>query len=113
MINYLRKYLLNNLSSSVVTLEKPDCMKADSGASKTYLKKEHEKYLHTMTDLAHGPKAILSDNSSIQAISKGLLPLHSTFNHEALVFPALKSESLLSIGQMRDVVKPMFHLYQF
>ena len=102
MINYLRKYFLNNISSSVVTLDKPACMKADSGASKTYLKKEHEKYMHSMTDLSNGPKAILPDNSSIQASSQGLLPLHSTFNHKALVFPALKSESLLSIGQMCD-----------
>ena len=77
-------------------------MKADSGASKTYLKKEHEKYMHSTTDLSNGPTAILPDNSSIKAKAQGFLPLNATFNHEALVFPGLKSESLLSIGQMCD-----------
>ena len=102
MINYLRKYYLNNLSSSVVTLDKPDCMKADSGASETYLKKEHKKYLPQTQTLPDDPKAILPNNTTIQAISKGNLPLHATFKHEALVFPALQSESLLSIGQVCD-----------
>ena len=98
---YLGKYLYNSLLSNVVTSTKA-IMKADSGASKTYLK---EEYSHILTDIAplfNGPEAILPDKSKIKATQKGNLQLLPSFKHEALVFPQLQSKSLLSIGQLYD-----------
>ena len=77
-------------------------MQADSGASKTYIKDEHQKYLNNVRYLVHGPKAILPDNTTIQAIAQGNLPLHPKLQHSAMVFPELQSESLFSIGQVCD-----------
>ena len=77
-------------------------MKADSGASKTYLKQSHSKYLTDPQSLANGPRAILPDNSEIQATSQGDLNLSQKIKHSSLVFPKSQSESLLSIGQICD-----------
>ena len=88
--------------SNVVTSSTPDIMKADSGATITYLKSEHKKYLHNVEPLLHGPHAILPNNTSIQASASGNLQLHSKLKHSALIFPELHSESLLSIGQVCD-----------
>ena len=102
MVNYLTKYVINNILSRVVSSDNLEYMKADSGATKTYLKKKHQKYLENLMKLSNGPLAVLPNNKTIQAISKGDLPLHPLLNHSALVFPALESESLLSIGQVCD-----------
>ena len=77
-------------------------MKDDSGASKTYLKSAHKKYLQAIQSLTHEPKAILPNNQAIQADFKGELPLHWDLNPQALVFPDLSLESLLSVGQVCD-----------
>ena len=63
-------------------------MKADSGASKTYLKIEHAHFLKDISSLSNGPSAILPDKSKIKATQKGNLRLHPSFNHQALVFSA-------------------------
>ena len=42
-------------------------MKADLGASKTYIKDENSHFLTDIATLLHGPEAILSDKSRIQA----------------------------------------------
>ena len=99
---YIGKYLLYNLFSNVVTSNRQDIMKADSGASKTYLKSAHKIYLQAMQTIKHGPRAILPNNEAIQANLQGNLPLHRDLNPQALVFLNLESESLLSIGQVCD-----------
>ena len=96
---------MNNLHiSSVAPLYHmdEDIMKADSGASKTYLREKHSKYLNNSQVLYNGPKATLPDNSSIQASMQGNLPLHESLTLSSLVYPALNNESLLSIGQLCD-----------
>ena len=77
-------------------------MKADSGATTTYLKKEHAKFLRNLQSLQNGPKAVLPNNTTIAAAAQGDLPLHPYLTPKALIYPQLKSESLLSIGQLCD-----------
>jgi hypothetical protein len=75
-------------------------MKADSGASRTYLKGTHAKFLQNHKKLQHGPTATLPDGSQINTTAQGNLPLHSSLNIEGFVYPHLPNESLLSIGQL-------------
>ena len=62
-----------------------DIMKADSGASRTYLRPQHQKYLQNIQLLHNGPTATLPNNNKIKA-----------------TVPGLTNESLLSIGQLCD-----------
>ena len=77
-------------------------MKADSGATTTYLKEEHSKFFCNLHILQNGPRAVLPDNTTIAASAQGELPLHPLVTPKALIYPHLKSESLLSIGQLCD-----------
>ena len=77
-------------------------MKADLGASKTYLCKRNMKYLDNIKVLLDGSKATLTDNFCIQASAQGNLPLHKNVTLPSLVYPALNNKSLLSIGQLCD-----------
>ena len=77
-------------------------METDSGATPTYLKKEHAKFLQNLQILQNGPKAVLPNNTTIAASAQGDLPLHPCLTPKALIYPHLKSESLLSIGQLCD-----------
>ena len=52
--------------------------------------------------MQNGPKAVLPNNITIAASAQGDLPLHQCLTPKALVYPHLKSESLLSIGQLCD-----------
>ena len=96
------KRLLNNLFSNVVTSTFSDVLKADSGASKTYIKENHRKYLQHQVILKNGPRATLPNNQTIQATISGQLPLHPTLKHQTLLFPELQSETLVSIGKLCD-----------
>ena len=80
--------------------QKEEIMKADSGASRTYLKEAHKDFLKKHQSLRHGPAATLPDGTQINATSQGNLPLHTSLDIQALVYPHLTNESLLSIGQL-------------
>ena len=77
-------------------------MKADSGASKTYLQPKHAIYLTSQKVMKNGPRATLPDGSQIQAVAGGQLDLSKNLSTPALIYPQLTSESLLSIGQLCD-----------
>ena len=77
-------------------------MKADTGSTCTYLQPKHAHNLTNVRELPNGPQATLPDGSTIQATQQGLLSLTQRLNIPALVFPHLRSESLLSIGQLCD-----------
>ena len=53
-----------------------DIMKADSGASKTYLQEKHKTYLLKQQLLSNGPEATLPNNSKTRASLQGKLPLY-------------------------------------
>ena len=80
-------------------------LKADTGASKHFVKNEHKKYLAQLQSLIDGPKAMLPNKATITATHKGSLPIGKRLTRsatEALVYPKLTNESLLSIGQLCD-----------
>ena len=83
-------------------IPKPPILKADSGATKTYIQSKHAHFLQNKYQLKDGPYATLPDNSKIQATIRGTLPLHPSLAPTALVYPNLNNESLLSIGQLCD-----------
>ena len=81
------------------------CLKADTGASKNFVRDTDVSFLTKVNSLQHGPIAKLPNNNTIQAKRQGLLPFSkhlSTAATSALVFPDLKNSSLLSIGQLCD-----------
>ena len=81
------------------------CLKADTGASKNFVRDADASLLHNVHTILNGPIAKLPNNTVIQATRKGYLPfsskLHSSAK-EALIYPDLKNASLLSIGQLCD-----------
>ena len=92
----------SKLSTAVTSTKSKDILKADTGASKTYLKPQHQKYLENFELLKHGPIATLPNNEKIEAKGRGMLPLTPTMKIPSLIYDRLTSESLLSIGQLCD-----------
>ena len=61
--------------------------------------------MRNITSLQNGPKAILPNQTTIQADSIVILPLHPSLSkvaQTAYSFPNLNNESLLSVGQLCD-----------
>ena len=86
-------------NTSVITL------KPDSGASSHYLKDCHKHALKNVAPLLDGPRVMLPNEATIQATHSGNLPFGIKLSQKgtnALVFPGLSNESLLSIGQLCD-----------
>ena len=92
----------STLPTAVTFTNSKDIFKADTGASKTYLKPQHKKYLHNFKLLKNGPIATLPNNEKIQATGQGLLALSPKLKIPSLIYDRLTSESLLSIGQLCD-----------
>ena len=80
-------------------------MKADTGASKHFVKKKDSQFLSNLRELKNGPRAMLPNKATISATHKGFLQLGNKFSKEAgeaHIYPKLTNESLLSIGQLYD-----------
>ena len=80
-------------------------LKADTGASRHFIKDEHRQYLSDLTEINNGPCATLPDNTRIHPTFVGDLPITTMLTRqskEALVYPKIENESLLSIGQLCD-----------
>ena len=78
-------------------------MKADTGVSRIFLKQDDITKSDNMQQLIDGPITTLPNSGIVKAAHKGVLPLHDTFSDqakEALVYPEITNESLLSIGQI-------------
>ena len=79
--------------------------KADSGASKTYIKPQHKYILDQRQTINNGPQVLVPNGSKLQTIETGFLPLHSilsTHARKANILEGLNNASLLSIGQLCD-----------
>ena len=90
--------------SKLKTPEK-EYLKADTGASNTFLKKDHTKFLTNIKHTPHGPQVHLPNNTILQPSHKGNLSLNDSqtgMNINAYVLPGMTNESLLSIGQLCD-----------
>lgn len=80
-------------------------VKLDSGVTRHYFKEEHKHILDKLKHLIQGPVAQLLDNSRIRATYEGILNLHPSLSRQAqkvLIYPALKSESLLRGCQLAN-----------
>ena len=98
--SYLDNNVIYYLPSHVVSSHNVDVLKADSGATKIYIKDIHKHNLTQYQTLQNGPKATLPDQTTIEAKGQGILQVHESLLIPALVYPQLASESLLSIGQL-------------
>ena len=80
-------------------------LKADSGASKHFIREEDERNLVHVHPLLNGPMAKLPNNDYIHTKSGGFLPFSNKLSanaKKALIYPELKNSSLLSVGQLCD-----------
>lgn len=79
-------------------------MKADSGASRHYIRPPDAKILQNTRTVTNGPCVSLPDNTFITGTEQGHLTLNTTSllpdATQAHVFPHLSSASLLSLGQL-------------
>ena len=80
-------------------------LKADTGASRHFVKSEHLEHLGSIQRIKNGPSALLPNNEKIKPTFVGNLPINTRLKEdatEALVYPDITNESLLSIGQLCD-----------
>ena len=94
---YLANKVTCNPTLPAVTSNTPITLKADSGASQTYLKPEHAYILENYKRIINGPEATLPNNERIKPEGAGLLPLTNSMKLQSLVYPKLTSKSLLSV----------------
>lgn len=107
--NYLITFLQIKTSLSVAsitsTIINDTYLKADTGASKNFIREQDQHFLQNIKQLRNGLSAKLPNNQCITPTSTGNLSLNPTLSttaQSALVYPALKNLSLLSIGQLCD-----------
>ena len=84
-INNTSRIFHNLLSilSSFDDVQQCPHMKADSGATKTYLKPAHMTYLKKVTKLLDPQDIYLPDNTSLTPTHTGVLDLHPSLPDEA------------------------------
>ena len=86
------------------------CLKADSGATKTYLKPAHMTYLKKITTLLDPTKIYLPNNTCLTPTVSGVLNVHPNLPEkaqEAKIVPGLSNSSLFPLVKlvMRDVMQ--------
>ena len=81
-ISYLDNNVTYYLPSHVVSSHNCDVLKADSGATKTYIKEKHKHNLTEYKKLLNGPKATLPDKTTIEAKGQGTLKYISHYQYQ-------------------------------
>ena len=79
------------------------CLKADTGASKTYVRPMDKDILQQRATIKNGPKVQIPNGVSMTTTETGILPLHQNLSTQAQsgnVINGLNNASLLSIGQL-------------
>ena len=111
LCNYLKLSLLNTTNLLAVASNINSkflgtiTFKADSGATKHFLKYVDRALLQHLIKLSNGPLAMLPDQRLIKPSHSGHLTLSPHLSSEAthaLVYPGIHNESLISIGQLCD-----------
>ena len=95
----------NNLLSSSLVSNSITYAKADTGASKTFIKQAHISKLQNIRRLQLGPTVLLPNNESLVASHQGQLQFNDCLSDTAktaYVLPGMTNESLISIGQLCD-----------
>ena len=99
---------INNIDNQLTVIPpKPSTivLKADTGASKNYIKPNEIHILSNTENTNNGPRVNLPDGSTINTIGTGILPLNALLSKIAQtgnVLKGLTNSSLLSIGQLCD-----------
>ena len=86
-----------NYSIQIVTC------KADSSASKTYIKPQEKSILQQRITVTNGPQVIVPNGANMRTIETGCLPLHKLLSkhaQKANIVEGLGNASLLLIGQL-------------
>ena len=109
MCNYLKLKLMSTTNLSSVASNNlsihQNILKADSGATKHFLKQVHAYLLRNLIPLQNGPKALLPNKTVITPSHSGNLPFSKSLSDkatQALIYPGITNSSLLSIGQLCD-----------
>ena len=79
--------------------------KADTGATKHYIKCEDESILTDIQPVVNGPEVKQPDCTTLKITKRGFLPFHPSLTNtatQASVLPKLRSSSLVAIGQLCD-----------
>ena len=71
--SYLDNNIIHDLPSHFVSSHNVDVLKADPGATKTYIKEIHKHNLKQYQAIKNGPRATLLDKASIEAKGQGKL----------------------------------------
>ena len=99
--NHIKTESICHIASSAAPIYTTKII-CDTGATNTFFKNNHKPYLQNVKKLSNGPTAALPNNTRINASHEGTLNLHPKLKLKTLIFPNLKNESLLSIGQLCD-----------
>ena len=62
-----------------------DYLKADTGASSTFLILDHAKYLQDTNSITYGPKVHLPKQAILRPTIQGKLPLTNSLEHLAII----------------------------
>ena len=80
-------------------------LKADTGATSTYLRDIDTNCAHTIKQITNGPSIYQPDKSTLTTTKTCIIPIHkeiSSTAKAAYIVPNLKNSSLLSIGKLCD-----------
>ena len=80
-------------------------LKADTGATSTYLRESDTTCAHSLKHITNGPNIFQPDKSTLTTTKTCTIPIHkeiSSTAKAAYVVPNLKNSSLLSIGKLCD-----------
>ena len=96
--------LLRNFLSQLIQ-PKQHFLKADTGASGTFIKDDHKHYLKNVKSTFSAPQVHLPNNAILRPSQEGLLSLNDSqgeIDVKAYILPGMTNESLLSIGHICD-----------
>ena len=103
----MQKVKRTNLNSYPTSLSNskilsPPLLKADTGASATFIKPTHANYLQDLSTTVNGPRVHLPNNTVLRPSHSGILSLNDSPRIHTYVLPEMTNESLLSVGQLCD-----------
>ena len=101
-LNNLFNVNSNKLTSSSVAQHNSVVLKANTGASRHYFRKQDTSILKNVTKIKNGAKVHLPNNAVLESMMKGTLPFPGLSNKatEVQILPTLTNTSLLSVGQL-------------
>ena len=103
--NIYKTSILKKSLTSIPPKQNSVILKADSGATKTYLRPQDQVAIINKQKTPNGPRVGIPNGMKMNTIAKGHLPLHHLLTNKACqanIIKGLNNASLLSIGQLCD-----------